>query len=163
MTFVPRASPRVAASSAVRSVMFWALMVLLAVVFWWMTNVGKAGKEELPIDYSAFMHEVDLNNIAGVSLRTSQSTTEIKGEFRQPSQKFKVTIPKEVIPSLMDQLRHQGIPIEVKTSGNASWLDFMVNLAPFLLLLGLWIFILKRKLTKSDQSEPNDLSNRPIG
>lgn len=163
MTFAPDSSPRMGMPSAVRVFLFWGLMILLAVFLWRMFQTSNNGKQVQAINYSNFMQQVDLKNIASVRLYTSQSTTDIQGEFRQPPQGFKVTIPKEVIQPLMDRLRNQGVPIEVRIGENTSWASFAINIAPFIMLLGLWVFMLKRRQTKPDQSKHNDLSNRPIG
>lgn len=163
MTFAPNAQIRMGPQGVVRIVLFWILMIFLAVVLWRMELANKSGKDVLALDYSYFMQQVDLNNVASVTLYTSQSTTEVRGLLRKSPQEFKVTIPKEVIPALTEKLRNQGVAIEVKARENAGPLEFVINIAPFALLLGLWIFMIKRKGTKPNQSAPDNLSNRPIG
>jgi cell division protease FtsH len=138
-------------------------MILLATVLWRMGAANKGDKGTLAMDYSEFMQQVDLKNIASATLYTTPSATEIQGRLRQPSREFKVTVPKEVIPALTERLRNQGAPIEVKARDNAGWLEFVINIAPFALVFGVWVFLVKRRGTKPDQSPPGNLSNRPIG
>jgi cell division protease FtsH len=124
---------------------------------------GKGGGTWQTISYSDFMQQVDLKNVGSVKLYTSQSTAEIQGEFRKPLQGFKVTIPKEVIPLLTERLRNQGASVEVAEAASTNWASFVINMAPFILLLSVWVFMLRRTQAKREPPAPNDQSNRPIG
>jgi cell division protease FtsH len=163
VTFAPNSSPRVGISPVIRTFLFWILMIFLAVVLWKMAQSNKNGGGWQTISYSDFMQHVDRNDVASVKLYTSQSTAEIQGEFRQPPQGFKVTIPKEVIPNLTERLRNQGSLVEVLEAANTGWANFAMNIAPFILLVSFWIFMMRRMRAKREPSAPIDQSNRPIG
>lgn len=163
MTFVPNASSRMGVSPVARIVLFWLLMIILAVVLWRMASSKKSGGTVESITYSDFMQQVDLKNVASVKLIASQSTAEIQGEFRQPAQKFKVTIPKEVISNLTERLRNEGVSIEVGEIKNATWAELLTNLAPFILLLAFWVFMIRQMRAKRNPPPPDNLLNRPIG
>jgi ATP-dependent Zn protease len=162
VTFAPGLPPRSPVSSVVRIVLFWVLMILLATVFWYVKDERSSQTVQV-ISYSDFMQQVDLKHVSSAKFYTSESTADVQGLFRQPPQAYKVTIPKEVISPLIERLRNQGVPIEVGTEANVSWPRFIVNISPFLLLLGVWILMLRRKRNKPASSAPSELSNRPLG
>ena len=162
MTFAPGLPPRSGTPSVVRMVLFWILMILLATVFWHVTQKKNSHTVQM-VGYSDFMQQVDLKNVSSAKFHTSESTADVQGLFRQPHQAYKVTIPKEVISPLIERLRNQGVPIEVGTGANLNWSRFIVNISPFLVLLGSWILMLRRKRIKPAESAPSELSNRPLG
>ena len=162
MTFAPGVPPRFGMPSAVRTFLFWCFIFFLAFVLLQIA-LKVTDNSESAINYSDFMKQVDQKNIASVSLSTSQSTAVVRGEFRQSSDGFRVTIPNEAIPALTDRLRNQGVPIEVSAAGKPGWTGLVLNLAPFLILIAFGFMVLRPKRTKPDQSLPSDLSNRPIG
>ena len=162
MTFAPGLPPRSPVSSEVRIILFWVLMILLATVFWYVKD-ERSNQTVQVVSYSDFLQQVDQKNIASAKFDTSKSTTDVQGLFRQPPQAYKVTIPKEATSPLIERLRNQGVPIEVGTEASVSWPRFIVNISPFLLLLGVWILMLRRKGTKPASSAPSELSNRPLG
>ncbi|MGD0956055.1 MAG: ATP-dependent metallopeptidase FtsH/Yme1/Tma family protein [Candidatus Acidiferrales bacterium] len=161
MTFAPNESPRMGMSPVARTLLFWVLMIALAGVLWQMAKTSDSGKPGQTISYSDFMQQVGKNNVASARLYASQNTAEIEGELRQPPDKFKVTIPKEVIPDLTERLRKQGVTIYVSNSSGSSRLNVVLDVAPFV-ILGLWLFMAWQRRTKRDQSVPGEPSNRPI-
>ena len=149
-------------SPMVRTVLFWVLMIALAIVLWQMSSKPANDKNVSQMTYSDFMNQVDKNNVGSVELFDRKETAEIDGQLCQPAQKFKVTIPKEVIPDLTERLRKQGVVIGVSSSPESNWLTLVLNLAPLILIIGIWIFMMKQMRTRRDQSTSGDPSNRPI-
>jgi ATP-dependent Zn protease len=147
MTFMPEPL-QVGRLPILRTVLFWLLMILLAVVLWKMTSTGTRTKDVQTFTYSEFMQQVDRNNVSAVKYLLSQTTAEIQGQLREPAEKFNVTVPKEAIPTLTDQLRKQGASIEVSQSNSGDWTTFILNFAPLILLVAFWIFMMKRTRLK---------------
>ena len=158
---------------ALRTVLFWLMMVALAAVLWKMANNDKGSAPYEPwssISYSDFMAQVDKNNVASVRLLESPATAEVEGQLREPQERFRTTIPKETIPALTDQLRKQGVPVEVSEDNSVSWPRLLVNILPFLIILALWILMIRRRWrgTRSGQNPPANPTtsiptNRPLG
>jgi ATP-dependent Zn protease len=152
VTFMPSQPGSGGPRSVLRTILFWVMMIALAAVLWQMANNGKSQKSIQSVSYSDFMSSVDQNNIASAKLLLSQSTAEIEGTFRQPATDFKVTIPKKVIPDLTERLRKQGTPVEVVEVKNANRLSVVITLAPFVVIVAIWIFVMKGRL--ANQSPP---------
>ncbi len=163
MTFVPNQPGRTGTGAGMpaelRTVLFWLLMVVLAAVLWKMANNGKGSGPSAPpssLNYSDFMAQVDKNNVSSLKIVESPATAEVEGQLREPQERFRTTVPKETIPALTDRLRKQGVPVEVSEDNSVSWPRLLVNILPFLIILALWIFMIRRRWrgTRSGQNPP---------
>ncbi|MGC2332118.1 MAG: ATP-dependent metallopeptidase FtsH/Yme1/Tma family protein [Candidatus Acidiferrales bacterium] len=175
MTFVPNQQPRMGMSTTARTILFWVLMVALAVVLWQMASKDRAGApagSSSTISYSDFMAQVDKNNVRSVRILESPSTAEVDGELREPPQNFRVTVPKEVIPTLTDRLRKQGASIDVSTAKGADLRTTIIDLLPIVIIVALWIFSMSRRRPGSmrnppasppTRTTPTVPTNRPLG
>ena len=131
-------------SPVIRTVLFWVMMIALAVVLWQMASRPNQTKPSSAMSYSEFMNQVDRNNVGSAKLLVSQSTAEIQGQLREPIQNFTVTIPKEVIPQLTERLQKQGTTVEVAEVKNLSAVNQILNFAPIILIVGLWVYMMRR-------------------
>jgi cell division protease FtsH len=129
---------------AIRTVLFWVMMIALATVLWKMANEGKDESPSRQMSYSDFMGQVDQGNIATAKLLLSPSTAEVQGTLRQGSERFTVTIPTEVIPDLTERLRKQGTTVEVAETKNSNVSNTIINFSPIIIIIGIWIFMMRR-------------------
>jgi ATP-dependent Zn protease len=163
VTFVPYQRPNSGRfSPTVRTVLFWVLMIALAVVLWQM-----ASRKSVPVapqmNYSDFMTQVDKGNISEAHLYESPSTAGVRGQLREPPGAFQTAIPKETIPDVMDRLRKQGATVEVSETRGYNWKDEALDWALPVLLIGLWLFLMSRRGRGRLMAPPTDAANRPIG
>jgi len=156
-----------AASSTVRTVIFWLMMIALAFVLWKMANdSGPAKPAPSAMSYSDFMANVDRDNIKSAKLLESPATAEIQGQLRDPAHDFTVTIPKEVIPDLTEKLRKQGAVLEVAAvtpTKPVRWPDMLVNLSPVLLIVGVWIYMMRLRMNKQKAPQSGNPPSGPLG
>jgi len=150
-------------SPVVRTVLFWVMMIALAVVLWQMASKPNGQKSVSAMSYSDFMNQVDKNNVGSAKLLVSQSTAQIQGQLCTPGQNFSVTIPKEVIPDLTERLRKQGATVEVEEIKDTKLTNLLVNFSPILLIVGIWIFMMRQMRAGRKQSPPGNPSSGPIG
>jgi cell division protease FtsH len=152
-------------SPVTRTVLFWALMVALAAVLWQMTSHSKNSVPDNQISYSDFLQQVDKNNIATAIFALSQNTADVSGNLREPVQDYRTTVPKESVSDLTDRLRKVGANVSVSESSKQSWQTYLANLAPLLLLVGFWIFMMQRMRSKQtmprDPTAPPNMSSDP--
>ena len=152
-------------SSTGRTILFWVMMMALAVVLWQMAN--DSGSEKKPasrMSYSDFMANVDRGNIKSAELVESSATAELQGELRDPVKDFTVTIPKEVIPDLTEKLRKQGATVDVRERKETKPADktaTLFNVLPILLIIGLWIYVMTRQINK--RPSPSQQGGPPGG
>ena len=162
MTFAPNGPATRTMPSTTRTILFWSMMIVLAVVLWQMASKSPHQTSGQTMSYSDFMDQVDKNNVATARLYVSPSTAEIQGELRQPAQSYKVTSPKEVIPELTERLRKQGARVDVSGISPGNWQSLLINVSPLIVLIGIWIFMLKRVQGRAAQTPPGEPANRPL-
>ena len=150
-------------SPVARTILFWVMMIALATVLWQMASSSAPGSPSSAMSYSDFMAQVDKNNVASVRLLESPVTASVQGQLRQPAENFKVTIPKEVIPDLTDRLRKQGASVEVAEVKEGNWVTLLINFSPILLIVGTWIFMMRRMQNRRNPPSPGTPATGALG
>jgi len=167
MTFSPDQRSPQGMPFVVRTILFWVLMIVLAVVLWRMASQNNAGRGTPPapaMSYSEFMNHVDRNNVASAHLYESQSTAVIEGQLREPPDKFRVTVPKESVAELTERLRKQGVTIDVSEVRDSARRNLLLDLGPFIVIIFTWIALLmRRRKPRGVPPAPVNPENRPLG
>src|ERR1700736_1500708 len=104
-------------NSTVRTILFWLLMILLAVVLWKMASTGGQSSREKDINYTDFLAEVQQGKVSEVTVYLSPISAEVQGDYRDsganPS-KFRVTVPQSTLSDLTKQLEDNKVRINIK-------------------------------------------------
>lgn len=131
-------------NSTVRTILFWLLMILLAVVLWKMASTGGQSAHEDEPNYTNFLAKVQSGNVKDVTIYLAPNSAELQGEYRDAT-KFKgVTIANTAIPDVTKSLQDHNVLYNYKEVKTADWLSFLVNFAPLILLVLFWVFMMKQ-------------------
>jgi cell division protease FtsH len=120
-----------------KTVMLW--MSLLVVIFlaWHFANIQK---KEAPLSFSAFMEEVEQGKIAEVTI----TGTEIKGKRTAPTREtFKTSAPMGY-EKYYDALLAKKVQVNIERDQTPAWANMLISWAPFLLLIGFWVFFMRQ-------------------
>ncbi len=132
-------------SSAGRAILFWLIMILLAVVLWRMASAGTQASRDLKPNYTDFTAQLQKGNIKDVTISLSQNTADIQGDYREPAEHFRgVVVPNTVLSGITKELQDKGATINIKEVRTGDWFSLLVNVAPLLLLVALWIFMMRQ-------------------
>jgi cell division protease FtsH len=133
-------------NSTVRTILFWLLMVLLAVVLWKMASTGGQTAHEQELTYTDFQTQVQRGNVSDVTIYLGQISAEVQGELREPGgTKFRgVTVPLPNLPDLTKQLEDKGVRLNIKEVTRADWVSFLMTAAPLILVIAFWIFMARQ-------------------
>jgi cell division protease FtsH len=131
-------------NSTVRTILFWLLMILLAVVLWRMASGTSQSVKEEDSTYTNFLAKLDQGGIKEVTVLLSPNSAELKGEYREGGKFRNVTIANTAIPDITKMLQEKGVRYNYAEVKNADWLTFIVNFAPLMLLVAFWIFMMKQ-------------------
>ena len=132
-------------NSTVRTILFWLVMIVLAVVLWHMASSGGQTTKEDEPSYTNFLSQIQSGNIKEVTIALSQNSAEISGVYRESGMKFRnVTVANSSIPDITKSLQDKGVLINIKEVKNNDWIAFVVNFAPLILIVGFWIFMMKQ-------------------
>jgi cell division protease FtsH len=131
-------------NSTVRTILFWLLMILLAVVLWKMASNGGKTPQEEDLGYAAFLDKVQHGNVKDVTIYLSPNSAEIQGEYRDNGKFHGVTVANAAIPDITKTLQDKNVLYNYKEVKNGDWLTLLVNFAPLALLIAFWIFMMKQ-------------------
>jgi cell division protease FtsH len=135
-------------NSAVRNILFWVLMILLAVLLWQMASRGGQSSHDDQPQYSDFLTKLEGGQVKEVTIYLSQNSAELQGVYKDAtngSQKFRgVTVANAAIPDVTKILQDKGVPFDYKEVKDGNWINFLVGVAPIILLVALWIFMMRQ-------------------
>jgi cell division protease FtsH len=123
-------------NSTVKTLLFWVVLIVTAVLLWQVVRQTQT-KPEQDRSFSEFMNEVEKSNVDNVEIMGS----EVKGKLKD-GLAFKTTIPD--YPDLVKTLMEKNVSIKVKEPTQSPWLAALISWAPFVLLIGFWIFFMRQ-------------------
>jgi cell division protease FtsH len=118
-----------------KTVMLW--MSLLVVVFlaW---HFAQFQKKETPIKFSEFVAQVEAGKVADVTI----TGNEIKGTLAS-REAFRTFAPVGY-DKLVDTLLAKQVTVNYQPDQTPTWANMLISWAPFLLLIGFWIFFMRQ-------------------
>jgi cell division protease FtsH len=118
-----------------KTVMLW--MSLLVVVFlaW---HFAQFQKKETPVKFSEFMAQVEAGQVADVTI----TGNEIKGHTGN-QEAFRTFAPAGY-DKLVDTLLAKQVTVNYQPDQTPTWANMLISWAPFLLLIGFWIFFMRQ-------------------
>ena len=134
-------------NSTVKTVVFWVVMLLTALLLWQVVKTGNPAKER-ELSFTEFMTSVEQGNVSEITL---YGNNEVRGKFKKDNARLKTVVPNDY-PDLIGILREKGVVISVKESSSSSWVTLLVNASPFLLLIGFWIFMMRQMQTGGNKA-----------
>ncbi len=119
-----------------RSLVFWLVFVVVGVVIW---NVSTKFQGNDPsVSFSEFMAWVDTESIASVTI----SGQEITG-VTKANEPFQTYAPAQ-FDGLGNKLYERGVQITSKEPTGSPWATLLYTWAPFLLIIGFWVFFMRQ-------------------
>jgi cell division protease FtsH len=126
-------------NSTVKQILIWVFMIACLVFLWQFVVKGTGGAQDKTISLTQFLNDAD----SGKILEANVDGAEVKGKYRDTNAAFHLTVPSNY-PDMYKTLRDHGVNVTIKDQNSNAWLGFLIQLAPFALLLGLWFFLLRQ-------------------
>ena len=124
-------------NSTAKTILFWILILATAVLLYQVVQHTSSGREQV-FPFSRFLEEIDRNNVKEVTIADS----DIRGHLGS-GESFKTVMPMDY-PELINMLRDKHIQITGEKPSQSPWLAALVSWAPFLFLIGFWIFFMRQ-------------------
>jgi cell division protease FtsH len=128
-----------------RTASFWALIVLIPLLIFQLMNSNREAQQELT--YSEFRAQVAGQNVESVTI---QEGRKLEGVLRSSIEKngvqvesFHTLLPFEADKALIDELEEAGVQSQGEGPGS-NWVGLMVGVLPWLLIIGLWVFLFRQ-------------------
>ncbi|HEY4545139.1 MAG TPA: ATP-dependent zinc metalloprotease FtsH [Pedomonas sp.] len=121
-----------------RSIALWAIIIVVLVLMFNMFSPQQQTGTASQLAYSDFLAQVDEGHVREAQIRGS----EISGTLKD-GQAFRTYAPDD--PNLVDRLANKGVTFRAAPEESRSLLmQLLFNMLPFLLVLGIWIFIMRQ-------------------
>ena len=125
----------------------WAVLALLLAGFWAWQYFGAADEAHPEVSYSVLYRWVEEGKLESVTLRGHVVTGKLKQKETRDGravETFKSMVPAQEDRELVPLLRQKGVEVSVKSEEQPFALQLLVNLVPFVLIIGLWIWFSRR-------------------
>jgi len=132
-------------------VLIWILLFLVAYAAWVFLNSRRF--DRVQIDYSDFQSILAQDSIASVVF----TGRDLSGDFRAPMtltgkkvKSFKTTVPELETDNLLKGLKEKGVRVAAR--GPTPWGTILINVIPWLLMLGFLFLFFRRMSAGSDKA-----------
>ena len=133
---------------AMKAVIFWIVILVSAFLLWQVVRSDTSASREPEISYSEFMTRITNGQVSKVTISGSQ----VRG-FDTKAGNFRVIAPPD--QSLMiSALQQHAVEIWFKDQAAQGWPNWILNLAPLILLAALWFFMIRQLQARSRRSGP---------
>ncbi len=129
------------------------LILLIFIIPWVVTLFSSVGRQS-QISYNQFLNELNNGNIQTVTISGEKIVGTLKSQSGSQGQKAFITYyPSKVSEDLIDTMKNQNIEILTRPStGNRSFLSVILNLLPFILMIGIFWMIFKNMRARGGQN-----------
>jgi cell division protease FtsH len=112
-------------------------MAAFALIIW--AVVHSSTRERVKeLTFTEFTREVEQDGVREVTILG----TDVTGTLKKDAAKFKTTIPANY-PDLYKTLAEKNVNVVVKDTSSGTWVTWLANGLPILLLIGLWLLFMR--------------------
>ena len=125
-------------NSTLKSLLFWLVLVVAGVLIW--NFATRYDARDHSLSFSEFMASVDAGSVQRVVITGQEITGTTKDA---PNQTFKTYAPTQY-EGLANKLIDRGIAVQSKEPTASPWASLLYNWAPFLVMIGFWVFFMRQ-------------------
>jgi len=134
-------------NSTVKTVAFWLVIGLSALLLWQVIQAGRSGQKDKEVNFSQFMSDVDQGKVHDVLVDGMQ----LHGKYSDGSA-FHTTVPANY-PEMIKSLHDKGVSMTFRDANSGSWpLQLLGTWAPLILLGALWFFMIRQMQTGGNKA-----------
>jgi cell division protease FtsH len=136
-------------NSTVKTVLFWLLIVVSAVLLWEVVKGARDGQKDAELKSSQFITDVDQGKIRELTV----NGMEVRGTLTDGSQ-FHTTMPTNYFtPEMLNNLQSKGVTLTFRDVNSGSLpLQLLGTWAPLILLGALWFFMIRQMQTGGNKA-----------
>ena len=136
-------------NSTVKTVLFWLLIGVSALLLWEVVRSARDGQKDKEPNVAQFMSDVDQNNVKDFEV----NGMEVRGHYRDGSG-FHTTLPTNYFtPEMLKNLQSKGVSFKFHDINSGSIpLTLLGTWAPLILLGALWFFMIRQMQTGGNKA-----------
>jgi len=126
-------------NSTVKQIIFWVFIFACLVVLWRVFQTGTGSGKDHEISFSEFLQDAQQGDITEVTITGNDA----RGSLRTDKEAFHTVIPANY-PHLYDVLDQNKVKVTIKDNQGSAWWSILINVAPLLILVALWFFMIRQ-------------------
>jgi len=121
-------------------------ILIVVVLAYFAQQLISPGKSEKEPSYSDFLTQVDRGQVKKVTLNTKNNRIDVERKSAPAGQarKYQTAYPDNTEQNLVNTLRSEDIPIDVKAKSGSGWITALTYILPFVIFLLFWLFIINQ-------------------
>ena len=116
------------------------ILIVVVLAFFAQKLISPGQQQRDPV-YSTFLSQIDRGQVKNVTLNTKNNRVDVQ---LNGGRKYQTAYPDNTEQNLVNTLRSQDIPIDVKAKGGSGWLTALTYILPFVIFLLFWLFIINQ-------------------
>ncbi len=129
-------------NSTVKTALLWVVIIVLVFLLWSLFNTAKGASEQIP--FSTFIARVNAGDVEKVTIREPEIRGETKAAAPGGKKEFHTNGPATLPDTLHKRLEDKGVIVEYELQRDGAFITALITWAPFLFLIGLWIFFMRQ-------------------
>ena len=129
-------------NSTVKTALLWVVIIVLVFLLWSLFNTAKGASEQIP--FSTFRERVSQGYVEKIRVRGDEISGETKATAPGGKHQFQTTGPATWPDEVHKLLDDQRVVVEYEPQRDAPFVTALITWAPFLFLIGLWIFFMRQ-------------------
>ncbi|MFP4546510.1 MAG: ATP-dependent zinc metalloprotease FtsH [Fidelibacterota bacterium] len=132
---------------ASKTSMMWLIIIVSTIILFGI--LGKSPGEEVKFTYTQYAQQLEQGNIKSILVVDKELHGELVNKItiniggrELEVKKFVITLPF-IDSDMLNEWKAKGIEINFKQD-NSEWTAYLLNFLPWLLIIGVWIFIIRR-------------------
>ena len=126
-------------NSTVKQIIFWVFIFACLVVLWRVFQTGTGSGKDKEISFSEFLQDAQQGQINDVTITGSDA----RGSLKSDRETFHTVVPANY-PTLYDVLDKGKAKVTIKDNQGSAWWSILINVAPLLILVALWFFMIRQ-------------------
>jgi len=118
------------------------ILIVVVLAFFAQKLISPDEPEKVPT-YSEFLVQVEQGQVKSVTLNTKDNSIDVTPTSQQ-AKKYETAYPDNTEQNLVNELRAERVPIEVKAKGGGGWVSTLTYVLPFVIFLLFWLFIINQ-------------------
>ena len=134
-------------NTRVKRVVFYVVLIGVAALLWAVIE----NKPSLPnATYSQFLEQVQAGRVSKAIIEAEHTGANPVTYSLKDGRQARSVLPWDY-RSALEAMQQKMVDIEIRDA-SSQWIRVLANASPFLLLLGLWVYMMRRKIRLPDLS-----------
>ena len=116
------------------------ILIVVVLAFFAQKLISPTKAEKTP-NYSEFLTQVDKGQVKNVTIQTKNNRLDVQ---LKGGKKYQTAYPDNTEQNLVNQLRAENVPIDVKAKTGSGWWTALTYILPFVIFLLFWLFIINQ-------------------